>query len=176
MSRTYYKKFDKSFPITDKKFQKILSFYLFECPTPNKSQRATTFEQLGWRGRAAFSSLRKKILASSSLSLKENYYPCSKDELEQKFKLVSEIKPVDEYCVFLKSDEKSVMQSLFSAIRNAFAHGSFDVRYYHLENGEKKRIYFFSNYDKYLKAELVLQEQTLINWIDIVKSGYNPNL
>ena len=68
--------------------------------------------------------------------------------------------------MFLKTDEKTVIQSLFSAIRNALAHGSFNVKIY-----KGVRVYFLSNYNKYLKAEIVLQENTLLKWIDIVKEG-----
>ncbi len=105
-------------------------------------------------------------MAAASNSLKSNYYPCSKDELTDKFSTVEKVAPVDEYCVFLKTDEKTVMQSLFSAIRNAFAHGSFCVKKY-----EKTQVYFFSNYDNYLKAEIILQEDTLIKWINIIRKG-----
>lgn len=174
-SKKYYKSFDKSYPISDKKFQKILSFYLFECPTPGTSRRAKDFEQLGWSGKASFASLKKNMLANASESLTKNYHPCKKEELESKFKLVSEVKPVDEFCVFLKHDEKTVMQSLFSAIRNSFAHGSFAIQNFKNEKKEKVRVYFFSNFDGYLKAEIILQEKTLLNWIEIIKSGYNPN-
>ena len=63
------------------------------------------------------------------------------------------------------------MQSLFSAIRNAFAHGRFSIREYQ-HNGDRVKMYFFSNFNKYLKAEIVLQESTLLEWIQIIKRGY----
>lgn len=66
--------------------------------------------------------------------------------------------------VFLKNDEKKVISSLFSAIRNALAHGSFNVKRY-----EKTRIYYFSNYKGYEKARIVLYEDTLLSWIDIIE-------
>ncbi len=59
---------------------------------------------------------------------------------------------------------KIVMQSLFKAIRNAFAHGAFLVKSY---GGE--RIYYLENYDKYLKATIVLHETTLLNWIKCIQ-------
>lgn len=83
------------------------------------------------------------------------------------FKNIEKISPPDEYCVFLKNGEKSVMNSLYKAIRNAFAHGSFNVKSY---NGV--RIYFLLNYKKYKKAQIVLQEQTLLSWINIIQRGY----
>lgn len=163
----YYKKFDKSYPVTTKKFQTVLGFYLFECPTPGTSVRAKTFKELGWEGKKQFAKLKSEMLSNATQSLKMNYHPCKKDELEKWFKEVEKVKPVDEYCVFLKHDEKTVMQSLFSAIRNAFAHGSFGI-----DTFQGVRVYFFSNYNEYLKAEIVLQEDTLLNWIELIKNGY----
>lgn len=165
----YYKKFDKAIKLNSKNFQKILDFYLFSCPTPEKSVRAKTFEQLGWSGQKQFAQLKTLLISSASNSLKDNYYPCKKDELKEKFSVVSNVHPVDEYCVFLKNDEKAVLQSLFSAIRNALAHGSFSVQTY-----KKVRVYFFANHHKYLKAEIVLQENTLLAWIEILKRGFIP--
>lgn len=163
----YYKKFDKSYPVTTKKFQTILGFYLFECPTPGTSVRAKTFHELGWKGKNQFAKLKSEMLKNATPSLKLHYHPCKKDELKNRFDEINTVKPVDEYCVFLKHDEKTVMQSLFSAIRNAFAHGSFGI-----ETFQGIKVYFFSNYNEYLKAEIVLQEDTLLNWIEILKSGY----
>ena len=75
--KKYYKKYDKSYPITDRNFQKIISFYLFECPTPGKSQRAKNFAELKWNGSSQFSNLKKRLLATATPSLKSNYYPSS---------------------------------------------------------------------------------------------------
>lgn len=175
-TKKYYKKFDKSYPITDKKFQKVLSFFLFECPTPGTSQRAKSFTELGWSGSPQFSNLKKRLLNAATPSLRSNYYPCKKSELQEIFGTVESVSPVDEYCVFLKKDEKIVIHSLFSAIRNAFAHGSFAVQTFKDVNGTRVRVYFFCNYHEYLKAELVLQESTLLQWIEILKSGYDPTI
>ena len=165
----YYKQFDKEVKLSNKNFQKILDFYLFSCPTPQKSFRSKTFEQLGWKGTKQFAQLKTLLISSASNSLKENYHPCKKEELEKQFEAATNIHPIDEYCIFLKSDEKTVIQSLFSAIRNAFAHGSFSVGTY-----KKTRVYFFANYHDYLKAEIVLQEKTLLAWMEIVEKGYTP--
>lgn len=165
----YYKQFDKEIKLSNKNLQKILDFYLFSCPTPETSRRTKTFEQLGWKGTKQFAQLKSCLISAASNSLQANYYPCKKDELEEKFAVVSNVHPVDEYCVFLKNDEKTVLQSLFSAIRNALAHGSFSVQTY-----KKVRVYFFANYHNYLKAEIVLQEKTLLEWINILQGGYKP--
>lgn len=167
MPKKYYKKFDTPKNISDKKLQQIINFYLLNCPVPGKSVRGKKFSDYGFSKSPPFSKLKAAMLASASASLSKNYYPCRKEELEGKFDLVENVAPPDEYCVFLKRDESRVMDSLFSAIRNAFAHGSYNVKLY----GDV-RIYFLNNYYKYEKARIVLREKTLLAWIKLVESGY----
>lgn len=148
-------------PINDVNLNRIINFYLIESPVEGRSARGKTFYQQGWRG-TKFSTLKKLMLKNSS-DLKENYYPSKKEELAENFKKCENLSK--EYAVFLKTDDKTVIQSLYGAIRNAIAHGSFDVRKY-----KGKKVYFFANYHKYLKAKIVLNEDTLLNWIDVFKS------
>ena len=157
--------FDTPTSLSDKNLQKIIQFYLIECPVEGKSHRGLKFKDYGYVGASSFSKLRKNLLATSSRSLKKNYFPSKKDELIENFKKTESIHFPEEYCVFLKSDENSVIRSMFSAIRNAFAHGSFNVKSY-----EKQKIYYFSNFDKYQKAKIVLKEETLLSWIKIFKN------
>ena len=157
--------FKEGIPLTSRKFHRILDFYLFHCPVDGTSARATTFEQQGWKG-TLFSTLKREMLARASASLKSNYYPCTKAELEEKYVVVESLNSTDEYCVFLKHDSNRVMESLYSAIRNALAHGSFLMK--------KRRgtnMYFFANYDGYLKAVIQLKEETLLNWISLFQSN-----
>ena len=159
----YNKTFTDKIYLSNSNLQRILKFFLFECPVPGTSVRGKKFVDYGIEGKPAFSKLKKEMLASATTSLKDNYKPCTKDELKAEFESVSKVVSPDEYCVFLKHDAKTVMQSLYSAIRNAFAHGSFCVKKY-----SGTRIYFMSNYDNYLKAEIVLHEATLLGWINCI--------
>ena len=161
-------KYDQSYKqpqsLSNSNLQKIIQFYLLECPVEGKSRRGKTFQEYGYKGSASFSRLKNKLLESATKSLRRNYYPCKKDELSDCFKKCEQVVFPDEYCAFLKSDEKSIVRSMFSAIRNALAHGSFNVKSY---NG--KRIYYFSNYKGYEKARIVLYENTLLSWIKTIK-------
>lgn len=163
----YYQDYDIPSSLTNKNLLKIIDFYLFNCPVPGTSVRGKKFEEYGFVGSKSFGVLKTAMLSSASQSLKENYIPCKKEELETGFACVSKLSPPNEYCVFLKHEERTIMNSLFSAIRNSFAHGSFNVKSY---NGV--RIYFFVNYKEYQKAQIVLQEDTLLAWIHIIQSGY----
>ena len=160
----YSTKFEDPKSFSNRNLQIIVQFYLFECPVEGKSKRGKTFKELGYVGIKAFKKLKDELLATATASLSKNYYPCKKEELQGNFSKCSTITYPDEYCVFLQSDEKSIIRSLFSAIRNAFAHGSFNVQSYN-----HTRIYYFSNYDGYEKARIVLHENTLLSWIRIIK-------
>lgn len=168
---TYYTQFDLSYSLSNKNFQTIIDFYLFNCPVSGKSFRGKTFEEYGFKSKAPFSRLKAEMLNSATESLKANYKPCKKEELEKNFQLAEAVSPPDEYCVFLKSDGKNTIKSLFSAIRNAFAHGSFNVKKY-----GGTRIYFLLNEKGYRKAQIVLHEETLLAWIKIIQSGYQAML
>lgn len=151
--------------LSNSNLQKILQFYLLECPVQGKSFRGKTFKNYGYIGSAAFGVLKRKLLGAATPSLLNNYMPSSKNELADNFKKCERITYPDEYCVFLKTNENSVISSLFSAIRNSFAHGSFNVRSY-----KNTRIYYLSNFKNYEKARIVLYEKTLISWIDIIQN------
>lgn len=167
MKKSNYKMdFNNRIPFENRNFREILQFYLFECPVPGVSRRGESFYDLGWRGSGAFSKLKKEMLNLADSDLKEHYHPCKRNDLEENLKDCNNLFPPSEYCVFLKSDEKSVMQSLFKGLRNALAHGSFNVQSYN-----KEKFYFFENYDKYLKVRCVLKEKTLIKWRNLVISG-----
>ena len=147
-----------------KGFQKIVEFYLFECPVEGKSFRATTFKQQGWKGHY-FSTLKSCMLKAAFEDLGKRFFPCKKEELESRITAMDDVAPDAEYCVFLKHDNK-VIESLYSAIRNGFAHGSFTT-----QKVKKENIYFFANYDGYLKAQIQLRESTMLRWIEIFRSN-----
>lgn len=65
--------------------------------------------------------------------------------------------------------------SLFYAIRCALAHGSFCIHKYREKNKNREKYYLLENNDKgKLKARLIIKEDTLIKWIEIVESVPKP--
>lgn len=154
-----------------KPFIKILDFYLYRCPTADQSVRSILFKEYGWAGVPAFAELKRLMLDAASPELKDRYKPCNKDALETMMIQLGldEKKPkIIEGAVFLSTDGKTVMESLYRAIRHAFAHGSF-----YSCTRSKEKFYLLENFDGYCKARLVLKETTLLRWIDIVKNGYH---
>lgn len=158
-------KFNETIPLSSSNFRKILEFYLFGCPVEGTSVRADTFAQRGWR-KEWYSTLKSHMLKKATPDLRNHYHPCAKKDLEKHFSRMEDLPETAEFCVFLKRDEKKVMDSLYGAIRNALAHGSFTRK-----KVKKKYVYFFANYDEYLKAQIRLYESTLLEWIKLVNSN-----
>ena len=163
--------YSTSIPLHSKAFQKILSFYLFEDPTKS-TNRCTPLEKMDWNNPRRLSILKKKLLDAASSELRDHYHPSSKADLSILFDKERDAKPIEEYCIFLKNDSGEI-KSLLSAIRNAFAHGGFDIREYTISK-KKTRMYFLCNFDGYEKARIVLREETLLSWVDIIRTGYHP--
>ncbi len=139
----------------------IVSFYLFDCPLEGRSAQAKTFSQLGWRG-SYFSSLKASILSASVNLDVKHYLACRGKDVESTLISRGLGEGAQEFAVFSKYDVARVMESLFSAIRNSIAHGSFKVytpsrkagHYYYLEN----------RHDGTVKACINLSEKTLLSW------------
>lgn len=141
--------------------QGVLQFYLFECPAPGASRAAKDFASLGWNG-TYFSTLKAEMLHVAGNGFA--YLPCRKDELSAALLDRPAEKTTAEYAIFLKNDERQVISSLFKAIRNAIAHGSF-ARYSH----SKCIYYYFENEDRYVKARINVKEETLLSWARVIK-------
>lgn len=167
---------EKEIPINDQTFQKILIFYLFECPVEvnNKKQvaaRGKTLRQYGWIGGYAQTLLATMKRTGSNYLY---YELCgAKDELKQK---VAECEQSGllgdknfEMIIIKKHSEMNILNSIFYYIRNAFAHGSFSV----IGSGNETTYYLESSKNEDIKAQIRLREQTLLKWIDYVTTKPN---
>ncbi len=159
-------------PIKDVNFQKIICFYLFECPARSVrreekkagegitkehphpkyrfkynrvSQLGLTFEDRGIVG-AKLNTLRAALLKTAG----KDFVLCvgaNKDIPKSK-----------EY-IWLK-DTEFITEGIFRFIRNSFAHGEFDI---------KNKIYRLVNHSGTdLKGQAVISERTLLEWIKVV--------
>lgn len=156
----------------NRSFQKIIDFYLFHNPVEGQTVRGVLFKDFGWAD-ASFHTLKALMMDAASDQLSQRYKACKTYELEgyiEQFGLSVAKPDLIESAVFLVDNDRTVMRSLYRAIRHAIAHGSFKssskngVKYYHLEN-----------FDGYCKARLILREDTLIKWIDVIKAGVPHN-
>lgn len=156
------KKTEYSSGITfDDNFQKIVQFYLFETPIEGASHRGKTFKDIGWTGSSRFQMLERLLKSASGMNDDQWNILESQSEVRKQSKNVVRDRQ------FIYSDQsKGRIPTFIYSIRNAFAHGSFDI----LEiNGE--RHYFFENeYRGNLRSRMLLSERILIGWIKIIKT------
>lgn len=165
-------------PLSSKNFQRIIQFYLFETPvrTYNKkikdvqgatidqphpkynyefkkvSKRGITFVDRNLDG-AKLNTLRAAMIRVTGVKLM-----AVEDGVTE---TVNEIDPSAEYIVIKKNDNNvSITEGYFYCIRNAFAHGDFDIdgKVYTLRNEAGGKV----------KGVARLKESSLLAWIDLV--------
>lgn len=164
-------KCDGKIPLESKNFQRILDFYLFQCPCEIKkgkkdnetysrvSVRGNTLRQRGWI-RGHLKTLLAAMKDTTSKQLTFCHFSTQSDilfefkSIERNSKLSD---PNFEVIVITERSDMSLTSSIFYYIRNAFAHGSFIV------DGD---VYNFeSSKDGTIKAVIRLRETTLLKWI-----------
>lgn len=166
-------------PLSNKNFQKIILFYLFECPVRTYERkkkeersrsadqphpkynynfkkvckRGITFADRGLDG-ANLNSLRAAMQRVTGVKL------LAVDTVEDVIKTAEETD--GEYIIIKKNTENniSVTEGYFYCIRNAFAHGDFDV------NG--KTYEFRNETGEKVKGLARLKESSLLRWIELV--------
>ncbi len=150
-----------------KEFWNIVRFYLLECPTVKtvkkekrrRSCRGQTLEEYGWGQTTPL----KNSMTNSSLNLTD-FTSCGDVDIKE---FTKEFTPPTEYCVVKKKDPTSA--NILTYIRDSLAHGNF-----YIVTCEETKIYIFKNVNTNTKeqnAEIVLYEETLLNWIQVIKAG-----
>lgn len=167
----------KPIPLSNRNFQRIIQFYLFETPvrtfTKNKlkferttdqphpkynyefkkvSKRGVTFAERGLDG-PRLNSLRAAMIRMTGVKLINVL-----DDVATK---VEKMDNSSEYIIIKRNDNNvSVTEGYFYCIRNAFAHGDFNV---------DGKVYFLCNeVGGKVKGIARLNERSLLAWIDLV--------
>jgi hypothetical protein len=149
---------------TDKKFYEIVADFLFQCPSCNTknhspvSKRGKTFYDRGINKGlliTLLNNIKRRINKSNYLIINTG------DDVENKVdELVKNSRYADknfEFIVLKKHPEISITESIYYYIRNALAHGSFEVI-----GTKNNRIYLLENSNKgKLTAMMRLKESTL---------------
>lgn len=132
-------------------FQKIIQFYLFECPVIDKKGK-----RVSSRGR----SFKERRLEGNGLtSLCAAMKRCSAATINTVNQLSVAPHGANEYLIVRERSDMSNVNAYFYAIRNALAHGSFNV-----DNG----VYEIENWHNgQLKAIGRIREKTLLRWIEL---------
>jgi len=166
----------------ENEFARIRVFFHDNAPDQKASARAITLEQYGWNN---IEKLQEALL--------ENFEKCNraiytkyKGELNLKFAAVSLDKEnwyeTTKEKICLCTGGKKKIYSLFSHLRNVFAHSRFTIR--NIE-GETDFIFIFEDaYTRKWKndkgiaqkefdvsARMILKKTTLLKWIEIIEGG-----
>ncbi|MBR3328157.1 MAG: hypothetical protein IKG22_12630 [Atopobiaceae bacterium] len=150
---------------------KLLQFYLWETPVPDTSQKGKTFKEYGW-SKSNYATLHARMRRCSGFpdSKAERWVESTASRVENALAKLGRLDGYDcsfEFAVHTVKDGLNKTEALFYLIRNAFAHGGFRVSGY-----EGKKYYVFENRQGCIvKGRAILEEQTLLDWIVIVKSG-----
>lgn len=158
-------------PFKNANFQRILGFYLFSCPVLHQnnrtrvSQRGLTFEERGITDRSLTKLLSEMKAKSASGTL---LYQCLGTGNNDFVQIEQQNRAHDlnfEMVIFVENSDLKKTRTIFYAIRNALAHGSFSVS----GTGEKRTYCLENRNDGVLKARIRLREKTLLNWIELVE-------
>lgn len=169
-------------PLSSKRFQRIIQFYLFECPVrtyerTKKPELIKTEDQPDPKYSYEFKKVSKRGITFADRNLDgarlNSFRAAMLRVTDVKLIAVKTIQDVvavaekesGEYIVIKKNDENvSITEGYFYCIRNAFAHGDFDV---------KGSTYTFKNETKgTIKGLARLKEDSLLAWIDLAEMDF----
>ncbi len=172
---------NKIIPLENGNFQKIIDFYLFNCPSEIKnvnekkgtvtyekvSQKAVTLREKEWKDGGIQSLLAAMKKTNSKHLCYEN---CKKGQVLEKQNMLENEKDKNdsffEMIVFQTRGDMNDTSSIYYYIRNALAHGSFSV----VEHNNKTTYFFESAKNDTITARIRLREETLLNWIVLFNS------
>lgn len=134
-----------------KNFQKILRFFLFECPVQFYNGKKVSVRGRTFKDR----KLDKTGLNSLIAAMRR----CSNISINTVKQTPSVPSGVQEYLVVKERNDMSIVNAYYYSIRNALAHGSFQFEngYLTLEN----------KHNGGLKAVGRIKESTLLRWIEL---------
>lgn len=165
-------------PLNDANFQKIIDFYLFNCPCETEkgskkkgtkahtkvSKRANTLRSHGWTG-SYLNTLLASMKHTASSHLEYHTFGNKTDIKAEIDKIEKHSTLSDKYFELIAMADRSDMNktsAIFYYIRNAFAHGSFSV----IKDKSKTIYYLEGAKNDAVKAQIRLREETLLKWIE----------
>ena len=162
--------FKREFSFKNDRFARIYRFYVIETPVSGTSCRGKNFKDRGINMNSLNAALKREspFLKDKWLetTIKDIERICVEHDIGEKVDFSTElaIHTISNKHCSGKTD------SLFYAIRCAFAHGSFDIHTF-----KNDTYYILENRDGgVLKARMILKESTLLKWIEVVESTPKP--
>ena len=159
--------FNGNYSFSDSKFAKIYGFYVIETPISGVSQRGKTFKDR----KINLMDLNKQLKSESSF-LTERWEMVPQKDIEKvcnEFGILGDTTCEREIAIHTKNEKhcSGKTDSLFYAIRCAFAHGAFNTHKY-----KNNVFYALENKDgNVLKGRMIIGEDTLLKWIKIISQN-----
>lgn len=150
---------------------KLIQFYVWETPVPDVSSKGVELSEYGWK-KSSLLTLHAEMRKISNFPGSKNQWWISvtTNEIEKELQRIGRLDNYDcsfEFAVHTVRDGLNKTEALFYLIRNSFAHGGFRKHKY-----EGEIYYAFENQNNgMLKGRAIFREQTLLNWIKVIKKG-----
>ena len=175
-------------PFEDKSFNEIVKLFVFECPSvirkeiknnergdakyitetqPVSARKSVSFKSREITGHYLITILAqiRRPLAKNNAFIIVEQNDNVEDKVNNMIKNTTMSDPYFDLIAMKVSGKMPQTESLFYHIRNAFAHGSFEVK-----NVGKDKIYFFEcSRGKKVNARMRLKESTLYEYIKLSK-------
>lgn len=160
----------------DKELFKIVTFYLFHCPSEKSSYMRKSLKDYGWNtpwrkpyklNEQLKRATNNERLIYSSQTIKEMDKALEKAQLDKNFPNDTELEKI---CIY--NCKKNQFESIFYHIRNAFAHCRLNMKeqnkecIFILEDGKPKNDKQFI-----VTARMIIKKSTLLKWMDIIENG-----
>lgn len=156
---------------------RIITFFVFHSPCSKLSAMSKSLEKYGWNDPWKKPQLLQRKL--KLVSNNDNLIFSSKtiDDMKQaleKANLLDDIKAnINLERIAIYNSEKNQFMSIFYHLRNAFAHGRFNI----FDVGLDDYVFIFEDISKRINmnkvtARMILRKSTLIKWIDLIETGY----
>lgn len=159
-------------PMSSQNFQRILKFYLLECPVRlnggnNVVQRVRNFANRGFVGQKL--TLLLNAMRKVSIGFRDRFVTAPETVEDVYSEIMAKNCPYREFSI-VKATNTTQTESIYYCIRNAMAHGSFSTEehngqtFYHFESRSPR------DRNK-LRGRVCVSEETLLAWIDIIEKG-----
>lgn len=166
---------------SDDNFQKILSFFLIHTPVISLFAQAKDLHSHGWSSpwnkKYYLNKQLKEASSNYNLIFSTKKYDVMSDAITKadlRTNFLTDLQ-TERIAIYISNKDQSQFISVFNHIRNSIAHARFVIRKAEIE-GRYKRVYVFQDgkLEKNgfkISARMVLREETLLKWIDIISGG-----
>ncbi len=159
--------FVSKYSFSDCEFAKIYKFYVIETPVKGVSNRGRSFIDR----KINMTELNNRLKKETPF-LKDMWKVVAQKDIEkvcEQFGILGETTCENEIVIHTKNEKhcSGNTDSLFYAIRCAFAHGAYNIHKY------KNKVYYaLENKDgNTLKGRMIISEVTLLKWIRLVSQS-----